>query len=353
MRIVVTGATGNVGSSLVEALGRDDRVDEIVGVARRVPDSTPPRTRWIAADIVRSPLEPIIAGADAVVHLAWLIQPSRDLETLRAVNVDGSRRVFEAAAAAGAGALVHASSIGVYSPGPKDRPVDETWPRAGIPTSFYSRHKAAAERILDDVERANPRLRVVRLRPGLVFKREAAEEIRRYFVGPFLPSPLLRRRLLPVIPDIPRLVLQAEHCADVAEAYRLAATEPHARGPYNVAAEPILDVPTLARLAGARPVHVPAAVARAVMDVTWRLRLQPTPPGWLDMGLQGPVMDTTRAREHLGWTPRHRADEALVELLEGMRDAAGADTPALHPRTSGPLRLRELLTGVGGRNPVR
>jgi UDP-glucose 4-epimerase len=347
MRIVVTGATGNVGTSVLAALAGDERVREIVGVARRVPDVRYPRTEWVRADIVRDPLLPIFAGADAVIHLAWLIQPSRDADTLRAVNVDGSRRVFEAAAEARVGALVHASSIGVYSPGPKDLRVDETWPRDGIPSSFYSRHKAEAERILDHVEATTPGLRVVRLRPGLIFKAEAAQEIRRYFVGPLLPSPLVRRGLIPVIPATPRLVLQAVHSLDVGEAYRLAATEPHARGAYNVAAEPILDVPALARLLRARPVPVPAALLRAAADITWRLHLQPTPAGWVDMGLGVPMMDTTRAREHLGWTPRRGADEALLELLEGLRTARGADTPPLAPDAGGPLRLRELLTGVG------
>jgi UDP-glucose 4-epimerase len=349
MRIVVIGATGNVGTSVLRALAEDERVQEIIGVARRVPSTTRPRTRWVGADIVTDPLEPILADADAVIHLAWLIQPSRDLETLHAVNVDGSRRVFEAAAAAGAKALVYASSIGVYSPGPKDRRVDESWPREGIPSSFYSRHKAATEHILDTVERDAPDLRVVRLRPGLIFKRDAAEEIRRYFIGPLLPSALVRRGLVPVIPDIPRLAVQALHADDVAQAYRLAATEPRARGPYNVAADPVLDVPTLARLLRARPVRIPARVARAAADLTWRLHLQPTPAGWLDLGLGVPLMDTTRIRTELGWTPRFGADDALLELLDGLRRAQGADTPPLARETSGPLRIRELLTGVGRR----
>jgi nucleoside-diphosphate-sugar epimerase len=350
MRIVVTGATGNVGTSLLRALGRDDRVEEIVGIARRMPRWQPPRTRWVQADITTTPLEPIFRGADAVVHLAWLIQPSRDLRELESVNVTGSQRVFEAAAAAGA-ALVHASSIGAYSPGPKDRRVDESWPTDGIPSSFYARHKAACERALDDLEARHPELRVARLRPALVFKREAAQEIRRLFAGPFLPSPLLRPSLIPVLPVVDRLVLQAVHADDVAEAYRLVATDPGARGAYNVAAEPVLGPRELGDLLGARPVRVPAKALRAAADLTWRARLQPTPPGWLDMGLAVPVMDTRRAREELGWTPRHGAGEALLELLEGMRERAGADTPPLDPGAGGPLRVRELLTGVGRVNP--
>jgi UDP-glucose 4-epimerase len=350
MRIVVFGATGNVGTSVLAALAADPRVEEIAGVARRVPAGSLPRTRWVGADVVTDALEPILDGADAVIHLAWAIQPSHDPARLRAVNVDGSRRVFEATAAAGAGALVHASSVGVYSPGPKDRRVDESWPRDGVPTSFYSRHKAEAEHILDTVERDAPDLRVVRLRPGLIFKRAAAQEIRRYFIGPLLPSPLVRRGLIPVIPSMPGLAFQAVHADDVAEAYRLAATEPHARGAYNIAAEPVLDPTALARLLGARQVRVRPGLLRAAADATWRLHLQPTPPGWLDMGLAVPLLDTARAREQLGWTSRRGADDALLELLDGLRRADGAGTPPLDPGAGGPLRVRELLSGVGRRN---
>src|SRR3954454_16969187 len=221
MRIVVTGASGNVGTSVVAALGRDPRVEEIVGLARRLPRLTFPRTRWVQADIVTSRLTDFFRDADAVIHLAWLIQPSRDERTLEAVNVTGSRRVFEAAAEAGVGALVHASSIGAYSAGPSDRPVDESWPTGGTPSLFYARHKAAAERALDAMETAHPELRVVRLRPALIFKREAASEIRPLFPGPFLPSPLVRPGLLPVLPLPAGLVVQAVHADDVAEAYRL------------------------------------------------------------------------------------------------------------------------------------
>jgi len=347
MRIVVTGATGNVGTSLVAALGSDARVREIVGLARRLPELRSPRTTWVQADVLTAPLADLFRGADAVIHLAWLIQPSRDGALLEAVNVDGTRRVFEAAAAAGVGALVHASSIGAYSAGPVDVAVDESWPTEGTPSSFYSRHKVAAERMLDGIEAANPELRVVRLRPALIFKREAASGIRRLFAGPLLPSPLVRPGLLPLLPLPAGLCVQGVHTADVAEAYRLVATDERARGAYNVAAEPVLDSATLARALEARAVQVPVGAVRAAADLSWRLRLQPTPAGWLDMGMAVPVMDTRRIRDELGWAPRHRADEALLELLEGIRQFAGAPTPPLEPRSGGLLRWCEFASGVG------
>jgi UDP-glucose 4-epimerase len=351
MRIVVTGATGNVGTSVVAALARDPRVSDIVGLARRLPRWTNPRTRWVQADVATSRLSEHFRDAAAVIHLAWLIQPSRDERTLHAVNVVGSRRVFEAAAEAGVGALVHASSIGAYSAGPSDRPIDESWPTEGTPSSFYARHKAAAERALDELEAAHPGLRVVRLRPALIFKREAASEIRRLFAGPLLPSPLVRPGLLPVLPLPAGLVIQAVHADDVAEAYRLAVTEERAQGAYNVAADPVLDAAALGRTLGARPVPVPVRAVRAAADLTWRARLQPTPPGWLDMGMGVPVMSTRRIREELGWAPRHSSSDALLELLDGMRRLAGFPTPPLDPAAGGPLRAGEFLTGVGGRNP--
>jgi nucleoside-diphosphate-sugar epimerase len=348
MRIVVTGATGNVGTSVLRALAGDERVEEIVGVARRVPLAAMPRTRWVRADVTESPLEPVFAGADVVIHLAWLIQPSRDAVQLRAVNVDGSLRVFEAAARAGVPALVHASSVGVYSPGPKDRRVDESWPADGVPTSFYARHKAEAEALLDRFE---GEMRVVRLRPALIFKREAAAEIRRLFIGPLLPSRLLHPRLIPVLPIPAGLAVQAVHSLDAGEAYRLAATSPDARGAYNIAADPVLDAAELGRVLGARPITVPPGVVRAAAAATWRAGLQPTPPGWLDMGLGIPTMDTRRAREELGWTPRYGADEALLELLDGLRHSAGLDTPPLEPHAGGPLRVREVPPGAARSAP--
>ena len=346
MRVVVVGATGNVGTSLLRSLAAEPAVDSVLGVARRLPELQVAKTEWASADVASADLVPLFRGADAVVHLAWAIQPSHDGRQLRRINVEGSRRVFRAVGEAGVSALVYASSLGVYSPGPKDRQVDESWPTDGVATSFYSRHKVEVERLLDEFEHERPDRRVVRLRPGLIFKREAATGIRRLFAGPFVPSPLIRPDRVFAVPDLPSLRFQAVHSQDVGEAYRLAVVG-GARGPFNVAAEPVLDPPTLARILDARLVPLSVRTARVLTAATWRLHLQPTPPGWLDLAISVPLMDVSRARAELGWKPRLGADEALLELMEGISQGADADTPPLSRKTSGPLRLRELLTGVG------
>jgi UDP-glucose 4-epimerase len=348
MRIVVTGATGNVGTSVLLALQADSSVTSIVGIARRLPAWQPPKTTWVAADVAADDLIPHFRGADAVIHLAWLIQPSHREDLMRRTNVDGSARVFEAAAASGAGALIYASSVGAYSPGPKDSFVDESWPTVGIETSSYSRHKSEVERLLDGVQNRHPQLRVVRLRPGLIFKKEAGTEIRRLFLGPFFPNPILRKGLVPIVPQLPALRFQAVHSYDVGQAYRLAAVR-DVRGAFNIAAEPVLDSSTLAELFSAREVPVSAGVLRRAVSATWRLRLQPSDVGWLDMATNAPLMDCSRASRELGWHPERSAIDALRDVIQGVHDSASFPTPPLATSTSGPLRLWELTSGVGSR----
>jgi UDP-glucose 4-epimerase len=348
MRVVVTGASGNVGTSVLEALGAEPKVKEVVGIARRLPEVEMLKVEWVGADVLEFNLAPFFEGPDAVIHLAWAIQPSRDEAVTKRINVEGSRRVFEAAAAAKAGALIYASSVGAYSPGPKERQVDESWPVEGIPTSFYSRHKAATEDLLDELEGRAPDLRIVRLRPGLIFKSEAASEIRRLFAGPFLPGFLVRKQLVPLLPKVPRLRFQAVHSRDVGEAYRQAVVR-DVHGAFNIAADPEIGIEELREFFGARGFPLPAKALRAAADLSWKLRLQPSPPGWVDLALGVPMMDTTRAREELGWEPTLTSLEALDDLLKGLRNAEGGPTPPLEPSAGGPMRAREFATGVGQR----
>jgi UDP-glucose 4-epimerase len=232
-------------------------------------------------------------------------------------------------AAAGVPSLVYASSVGAYSRRRGDAPVDESWPTGGIPSCPYSRDKAAVERMLDRFEHDHPGVRTVRLRPALVFKRAAAAEITRYFLGwPGLAGRLPRR--LPVGPMVRGLVMQCVHSHDLATAYA-AAIFSDATGAFNVAADPVIDAATVRAAYGVRTVELPAAPVRAAMSLAWRARLQPTDPSWLDMALGVPTMDCSRAREVLDWQPAHSSIEALTELYGGIRDQVGLPTPALRP----------------------
>lgn len=329
--MVVVGATGNIGTAVLDALSADPAIGAIRAVARRPPDRTWPKTTFRAADVATDDLTAVVAGADAVVHLAWLFQPTRRPTVTWRVNVGGSVRLFEAVARQEVPALVCSSSVGAYSPAP-GREVDESWRTDGLPTAPYGREKAYVERVLDAHEASHPSRRVVRLRPGFVFQRAAGPQQLRLFGGPLAPAALLRPGVLPVLPFPAGLRFQGVHAADLAQAFRLAVTDPAARGAYNVAADPVVDAAALARVLETRPVALPVRLVRGALAVGWAARLVPVPPAMFDMAVGLPLMRTTRARRELGWEPERSATDALAEAMAGMADAAHAGTGPLAGR---------------------
>ncbi|MGW9048273.1 NAD-dependent epimerase/dehydratase family protein [Streptomyces lydicus] len=349
LKVIVVGATGNVGTSLVRALSKDPAIGSVLGLARRPCELSVAKTNWACVDIgdPETDLESHFRGADAVVNLAWLFQPTHEPVTTWRTNVLGSMRVFDAVAAAGVPALLHASSVGAYSPGPKDRFVDESWPTHGWPEAAYCREKSYLERVLDAFEQRHPSVRVVRMRPGFLFKRESASEQRRLFAGPLLPQRLARSSLIPALPDVPGLRFQALHTDDVADAYRRALLRP-VRGAFNLAADPVIDAAELAAILHARTVRLPLPPLRSALAAAWHLHLVPASPQLFDAVLRLPLLDSTRARTELDWTPQRSATEAVTEFLHGLQEIAGDDTAPLAPRLPGG-RARELVTGVGRR----
>lgn len=344
MRIAITGASGNAGTALLrrlqDELARHPGSLQLTGISRRLPDTTlEPYSgvTWhlldVGQDADRPLLEAALRGVDAVVHLAWQIQPNRDLEQLYRTNVNGTRNVLAAAKTAGVKQIVCASSVGAYSKAPKDRRMDESWPAGGMPGSHYSRHKAEQEKLLDDFEAAEPGIAVARLRPALIFQPDAGSEIGRYFLGHVLPRLLPGQLRIPLLPAPDDLVFQAVHADDVADAY-WRAVDQRASGAFNIAAEPVLTPQELARILGARRIlPIPMGLLHALVGLAWRLRLIPTDSGWIDMAAGVPVMDTHRARRILGWEATTSSADAIKAVLEGMGKGKGVTpSPVLKPR---------------------
>jgi nucleoside-diphosphate-sugar epimerase len=243
---------------------------------------------------------------------------------------------------------LHASSVGAYSPRTSDEMVDESWPTHGWPEAAYSREKAYVERLLDHHEAAHPDRRVVRMRPAFIFQRASSQQQRRLFLGPLFPRRLVRPSRLPVLPDPGGLLLQTLHTEDVADAYARAVLRP-VRGAFNVAAEPVLDMPALASHLRARVVRVPTQVVRKAVAAAWHAHLVPASPQLFDVVMRIPMMSSRRVREELGWEPRHDAFEAIDAFIAGMLTGEGGPTPPLHADAGGRHRGGEVASGVGER----
>jgi UDP-glucose 4-epimerase len=331
MRIVITGASGNVGTALVRRLTGDGH--HVVGISRRPPIIE--GVQWHTADLSTDGgsvgLAQVFAGADAVVHAAWAFQPSHDLEYLRQINVGGTRRVIDAVAAAGVPHLVQLSSIGAYSAKRDERRVDESWPTEGVASSSYSRHKVAAERMLDTFESEGDGSTVVsRMRPGIIGQPSAGSAFLRYALPAIVPAKALD--LIPVLPLDRALAVPVVHADDVADAIARV-LERRTGGAFNLAAAVPVTARLIASELSAQHVHVPAALLRFAVANSWRAHLQPLNPGWVDLAYSVPLLDTGRAERELGWGPKVLGPIVLHEIVAGLRAAAAARTPVLRPRT--------------------
>jgi nucleoside-diphosphate-sugar epimerase len=357
MHVVVTGATGNVGYALVKALVGEPRIEQITGIARRPPqfDKSPydsGKFHWHTADVGRDELRGAFTDADAVVHLAWRFQPTRDAKVTWKANVVGTTRVMAAVAGAGVDRLVYASSVGAYSPahgfdadnlsGGSNEPVSEDHPTIALPVAAYGVQKSYLERAFDAFEANHPTIQVVRIRSAFVFQRLAALEQRRIFAGSLLPRRIVGNHRLPVLP-VPRgLRFQTVHAEDLANAYVRSLLSP-ATGAFNIAASPLVDEPNLARVFSARTVGTSPNAVRLAMATAYRLHVVPSEPGLFELFMSLPVLSSQRAKDVLGWSPRHTSLDALTEFLDGLAAGEGAPTIPLAadaPRVGAGQRLR-------------
>ncbi|SEH52987.1 Nucleoside-diphosphate-sugar epimerase [Mycolicibacterium rutilum] len=349
MRIVITGASGNVGTALLGRLSESGH--ELVGVVRRPPDPVGvyARVRWheqdLAAPNAGAALRQVFDGADAVIHLAWGFQPTRNTEYLTRVGVGGTSAVLTAAHAASVGHLVHMSSVGTYAPGRYGERVDESWPTTGVRTSPYSRDKSAAEELLDEYEQrhGSDGVTIARMRPGFIVQRAAASGLMRYALPGYVP--MLVVPLLPVLPLDRQLCIPLIHASDVADAM-VRVVERRAQGPFNLAGEPPLGRDDVADVLGAKAVHLPSGVLGPLVDLSWRARLQPIDRGWLDMAFSVPLLDCGRAAAELDWRPRWSSVDALRDVIAGVAEQAHTESPPLRRRSLLEQLQRDLTKGL-------
>jgi len=324
LAVAVTGPTGEIGIYAVTALEREPAVDTIVGMARRPFDPSSlgwVKTTYQQGDILdREAVDALVAPADVVIHLAFIIMGSRE-ESAR-INLQGSRNVFEATVAAERPRrLVYTSSVAAYgyhSDNPV--PLTEDVPVRGSAEHYYSEQKAACEALLAEVTKDSS-LEVFILRPCIVAgpKATALADAMPWnqLPGPVRAVSKVAPILKPVVPD-PGFPLQLVHHDDVAEAIALAATVPAPPGAYNIAGDGLVTVSQVAKALGGRPVRVPAVAASAASAAISRVPFVPSMLEWLHSARTSVVMDTTKARTQLGWRPVYSSSETLAALASAV-----------------------------------
>jgi UDP-glucose 4-epimerase len=331
LKVAVTGPTGDIGLATLRALDASDQVGSIVGMARRPFDPAEhglsAKVSYQQCDVLdREAVDAAVAGADVVMHLAFII--IGDPDEAQKINVEGSRNVFEAAVAAGAKRLVYTSSVAAYGfHDDNELPLTEDAGPRGTEGFYYSAHKAELEGLLDDVVAGADGTDAYVFRPCVVAGPEAVTfaETTVAMLPIYGQLPLARRILgevpflAPVLPD-PGVPFQLVHHDDVADAL-VAATEGRGQpGVYNLAAPDELRVADLARALGWWTVPLPKGLVGTVDDVLSRVPGLPAEFAWLTSFRVPVVMDCSRARDHLGWEPRYSSADTLAGMVRGARE---------------------------------
>jgi nucleoside-diphosphate-sugar epimerase len=328
LTVAVTGPTGEVGQAVVSALERSREVGRILGMARRPFDPADrgwKKVSYRRGDVLdRAAVDELVAEADVVVHLAFIIMGSE--EESRAVNLDGSRNVFAATAAAGTKRLIYASSVAAYGfHRDNPRPLTEDVPARGTSSHYYSAHKAEVESLLAETLAAS-RTDAYIFRPCIVAGRDAPlliDSLPYTQLSDRLPTPVLRLLdgvpiLRPVLPD-PGIPFQLVHHDDVATALRAAVLGRGAAGIYNLAAQGTLKLSDLAEALGWYSIPVPELAVDATAELVGRLGFLPARAQWIAAFRVPTIMDTGKARRELRWRPKHDALETLRETITAAR----------------------------------
>ena len=328
LTVAVTGPTGSIGRSFVRLLERTPEVGRVLGMARRKFDPAKMGLRKLEyrrGDVLnRASVDELVAEADVVVHLAFLIMGSED-ET-QEINMQGSRNVFESAFAAEVKRLVYTSSVAAYG-FHKDNPewLNESVHARGTDNHYYSRQKAQLEEMLANLGRyADTGVYV--FRPCIVAGPDSTdliEQIPLVGSGDKVPGPLRKLggalpMLRPVLPD-PGIPFQLVHEDDVASALVAGVLGEGPAGTYNLAADGAMTITDLAHALGWYAVPIPELAVETTARIVSTLPLMPERASWVN-ALRVPVlMDTTKAKKELGWVPDHDTMDTLAETISAAR----------------------------------
>ncbi len=328
LTVAVTGPTGEIGQAVIGALERSREVGHILGMARRAFDPSEhgwKKFSYRRGDVLdRAAVDDLVKDADVVVHLAFIIMGGP--KESRAVNLEGSRNVFEATAAAGVERLVYTSSVAAYGfHRDNPQPLTEDVPARGTTSHDYSAQKAEVEALLRETLDGSP-TEVYVFRPCIVAGRNAPLLI------DSLPYTQLSERLpgavasllegvpilKPVLPD-PGVPFQLVHHDDVANAVRAAVLGRGSPGVYNLAADGRLTVSVLAEELGWYSIPVPELAVDVIAEMVGRLGFLPAQAQWVSAFREPVIMDAAKARRELRWRPKHDALETLRETITASR----------------------------------
>jgi UDP-glucose 4-epimerase len=306
--IAVTGASGYIGRMLVERLAKKTDVDRIVAIDVARPDSLTGGVEFSECDVRDPDIERRLHGCDVVVHLAFIVAPIHDTKKTYDINLRGTRNVLYACEKTGPAKLVAASSIAAYGLQPRDNKIiTEDTPLRGDSSSYYLHTKRMVEEDLDVFEKRNPGVVVTRLRPSILIgprNNNFAQELGRAALAPRIRE----GAYLPVV-----------HEEDVIDAFELA-IDHDAPGAFTISFPEPVSLDDFADRADKRVVSVSIETLKKLSRIAYKLRLTRLSPDWVVAAEGNWRVDISRARDVLGWEPKHDLETTIREMMENVQE---------------------------------
>ena len=304
MKYLITGGSGYIGSRLTDLLVQNDE-NEVVNLDIRPPAVPKSRTRFVRMDIRDRGMAALIAEErpDALVHLAFVLNPIRDEHAMYDIDVNGTANVLDAAAAAGVPHLLVASSTTAYGAWPDNPvPIPEEHPVRGLPAYEYARDKTEIDRLCQLWAAQHPDSTMTIVRPTIVF----GPNVDNYIVRFWQNSPFV------VLPDGRDADWQYVHEDDVVDALSRLLSERRG-GIFNVTADGTVKMSEAARIAGLKIRKMPLRVYRRIAAASWKLRLPnvEAPPGQIEFVLHPWIASNEKLKAELGWQPRYTSRETF------------------------------------------
>jgi UDP-glucose 4-epimerase len=324
MRYLITGGAGYIGSRLVDLLSRREDTEQIVICDLAPPAAYRPKTQFERVDVrdreaVRRALRS--SGADALIHLAFILNPSHDEQLMYDVDVNGAHNVLEAAAGAGTSQVLVASSSTAYGAFPDNPvPLTEDDPVRGVPGFPYARHKTESDRLCQLWAAAHPDRVMTIVRPCIVF-------------GPSVDNYIVRLwTKVPFTADAGQLdtPIQFVHEDDVVEAMSALLLGRHA-GAFNVAGDGLMTLRECSEIIGSPIRKMPLRAYRGLARAMWAARLSEAPPGQIEFALHPWVVSNEKLKRTTGWSPRYSSRETFEITMRTHGKLPPAGSPAGEP----------------------
>ena len=308
--VVITGAGGYIGQRLIKHLDTFEGCTRILGIDIQEPVVRSEKLTFQKFDIRDISLVDFLKDkkVEVMIHLAYIVDPIHDEQTMFDINVNGTLNILKICEELRIGHVIVASSGTAYGAWPDNPlPLREDDPiRVFPPTMSYAHHKGISEKHFEKFVRKHPEVIFNIVRPCVVY-------------GPNVDNYL--SRLINRLPFLPLTngcdpELQLVHENDVARFFALL-IEKKVQGPFNVAGSGMVPMSRLGAMVGKRSLWVPRLLVYPVMSLLWRLNLLvESPPGLIDYMAYPWVLDTSRARELLGFEPEYSTEQTARIMFE-------------------------------------